>query len=98
MKDFCKFNSLVVALFLVLWILLVVVEVKIHAYPFLRVIYAGSLPLVFVGSYSASWRALRKSSKHPAAFAALSCFLMSPALIFIGGGLATYFKHMISDT
>jgi hypothetical protein len=95
MKQFCKYNTLVAALFLLLWTLLVVVEVKIHPYPFLRFIYAGSLPLVFVGFYFASWRALRNSSKHPAGFAVLSCFLMSPALIFIGGVLVTHFKHMI---
>jgi hypothetical protein len=95
MKGFCKSNSLVAALFVLLWILLVVVEVKIHPYPFLKFIYAGSLPPVFVGFYFASWRALRISSKHPAGFAALSCFLMSPTLIFIGGVLTTRFKHMI---
>jgi hypothetical protein len=95
MKQFCKYNTLVAALFLLLWTLLVVVEVKIHPYPFLRFIYAGSLPLVFVGFYFASWRALRNSSMHPAGFAALSCLLMSPALIFIGGVLVTHFKHMI---
>lgn len=95
MKGFCKSNSLVAALFLLLWFLLVVAEVKIHPYPFLKLIYAGSLPLVFVGFYFASWRALRNASRHPAGFAALSCFLLSPILIFTGGILATLFKHMI---
>ena len=98
MKRFCISNGLVAVLFLLLWILLVAVGVKIHSYPFLKFIYAGSLPLVFVSFYLASWQALRKTSKHPAGFAALSCLLMSPALIFIGGILATHFKRMIGGS
>jgi hypothetical protein len=94
MKGFWKSNSLVAAIFLLLWILLVVVELKIHPYPFLRFIYAASLPVVFVAFFFASWRALR-SSKHPAAFAILSSLLMSPVLIFFGGMLAAYFKRMM---
>jgi hypothetical protein len=95
MKGFCKSNSLVAALFLLLWILLVIVELKIHPYPFLRFIYAGSLPVVFVAFFLASWRALRNTSKHPAAFAILSSVLMSPVLIFFGGMLAAYFKRKL---
>ena len=95
MKGFCKSNSLVAALFLLLWILLVVVELKIHPYPFFKIIYAGSLPVVFVAFFLASWRALRVPSKHPTAFAIFSSLLMSPVLIFFGGMLAAYFKRKL---
>ena len=95
MKRFLAYNSLVVVIFLALWILLVVVEVKINLFSFLKFIYMGSLASVFVAFFVASWRALRPFSRHPIAIAAVSSLLMSPVVIFLGGALATNFKFLI---
>jgi hypothetical protein len=95
MKRFLAYNSLVVVTFLALWILLVVVEVKINLFSFLKFIYIGSLALVFVAFFVASWQALRPFSRHPIAIAAVSSLLMSPTVIFLGGALATNFKFLI---
>ena len=95
MKRFFAYNGLVAAAFLFLWVLLVVVEVKIHLYWFLGCLFIGSLPLVFVAFFIASWRALLDKSKHPAGFAALTCLLLSPVFI-VGGVIAvTNFKFLI---
>ena len=59
MKRFWAYNALVVVAFLLLWVLIVVVETKIRQYWFLRFIFFGSLPLVFVSFFFASWCALR---------------------------------------
>ena len=95
MKRLFKYNSLVAAAFLLLWVLLVVVEVKVRQYSFLSYLFFGSLPLVFSASFFASWRALRNSSKHPAGFAVLTSMVISPVLIFVGVALVTNLKLLI---
>src|SRR5664280_2579907 len=95
MKRLCKYNSLVAVTFFLFWVLLVVVEVKIRLYWFLSYVFFGSLPLVFLAFFFASWRALRDSSKHPASFAALTSIVMSPMFIFVGVTLVTNFKLLI---
>jgi len=95
MKRFLAYNGLVAVVFLLLWVLLVIVEVKISLFWFLKYIYIGSLALVFVSFFAASWRALRPSSRHPIPIAAVSSLLMSPLFIFLGGVLATNFRFLI---
>src|SRR6266496_6429689 len=95
MKRFCAYNGLVAVAFLLLWVLLVVVEVRIHLYWFLSYLFFGSLPLVFVVFFFASLRALRDRSEHPAGFAALISFLMSPVFIVAGVIAVTNFKFII---
>ena len=95
MKRFCAYNGLVAVAFLFLWVLLVVVEVNIHLYWFLSFLFFGSLPLVFVAFFFASWRALRDKSEHPAGFAVLTCLLMSPVFIVVGVIAVTNFKFLI---
>ena len=95
MKRYCSYNGLVVVGFLLFWMLLVIIEVKIALFGFLRWIYVGSLLLVFLGFFGASLRALRGSSKHPMGLAALSSLLVSPVFIFLGGAVVTNFKFMI---
>ena len=95
MKRFCAYNGLVAVAFLLLWVLLVVVEVKIRLYWFLSYIFFGSLPLVFVGFFFASWRAFRDRSEYPAVFAVLSSIVMSPVFIVVGVVAVTNFKFLI---
>ena len=95
MKRFCAYNGLVAVVFLLLWVLLVVVEVKVRLYWFLGPLFFVSLPSVFVCFFFASWRAVRDRSEHPAGFAALSSVLMSPVFISAGVILVTNFKFMI---
>jgi hypothetical protein len=95
MKHFCAYNSFVAVAFLLVWVLLVVVEVKIRLYWFPSYFFFGSLPLVFIGFFFASWRALRDRSEHPAGFAALSSLVMSPVFIVVGVVAVTNFKFMI---
>jgi len=95
MKRFCAYHSLVAIAFLLLWVLLVIVEVKIHLYWFLGVIFFSSLPLVFVCFFVASWRALRDRAKHPAGLAALASLVMSSVFTIAGVVLVTNFKVMI---
>jgi hypothetical protein len=49
--------------------------VKINLFWFLKFIYRGSLALVFVAFFVASWRALRPFSRYPIAIAAVSSLL-----------------------
>ena len=95
MKRFCVYNSLVAVAFLLLWVLLVLVEVKIQLYWFLSYIFFGSLPLVFVSFFFASWRGLRNSSAQAAGIALVSSVVMSPIFIVVGVLLVTNFKFMI---
>ena len=95
LKRFFAYNASVAVAFLLLWVVLVIVEVKINLFWFLKYIYMGSLLLVFLGLFVASWRALRSSSPHPIAMAAVSSLLISPAFIFLGGVLVTNFKFLI---
>ena len=95
MKRFCAYNGLVALAFVLLWILLVVLEVKIRLFGFLSYIFFGSLPLVFVSFFFASWRALKPKSEHPAGIAGLSSLVITPVFIFVGVVLVTNFKFMI---
>ena len=95
MKRYCTHNGLVAVVFLLLWFGLVLIEVKVGRYGFLKWIYAASLLLVFIGFFVSSWGALRGSSRHPVGFAVISSVLISPVFIFFGGALATNFKFMI---
>src|SRR6266487_2417813 len=95
MKRFCTYNGLVALGFLLLWVLLVVVEVKIHLYWFLSYIFFGSLPLVFASFFFASWRAFRHGSESPTGLAALSSVVMSPIFIVVGIVAVTNFKFLI---
>ena len=95
MRRFAAYNGMVAAAFLLLWVLLVVVEVKISLFWFLKYVYAASLPLVFVGFFLAVRRAMGSSSKDPIAISVVSSLAMSPVLIFVGGVLATNFKFLI---
>lgn len=98
MKRFIQYNSAVAFGFLLLWALLVVVEVKLREFEFLKFIFFLSLFLVFVGFFAASFQALRNSSKHPVGFALLSSLLLSPVFIFLGVTLVTNFKFMIGGS
>ena len=61
MKRYFAYNGLVVVAFLLLWIALVVIEVKASPFKFLKWTYAGSLPCVFICFFLASHRALVSS-------------------------------------
>ncbi len=95
MKRLCAYNSLVALAFVLLWALLVVVEVKIRLFWFLSYIFFGSLPLVFLSFFFASWRALRPTSEYPAGIAGLLSVVMAPIFIIVGVVLVTNFKFMI---
>jgi hypothetical protein len=95
MRRYCAYNSLVAVAFLLFWAGLVVIEVRVALFWFLRLMYIASLLLVFVGFFAASRRALQGSSQHPVGFAVLSSVLISPVFIFLGGALVTSFKFMI---
>ena len=95
MKRLCAYNGLVALAFVLLWVLLVVVEVKIRLFWLLSYIFVGSLPLAFVGFFFASWRALKPKSEHPAGTAGLLSVLITPVFIFVGVVLVTNFKLMI---
>jgi len=95
MKRLCKYNGIVAFAFVLLWALLVVVEVKIRLFWFLSYIFFGSLPLVFVSFFLASWRALRPTTEYPAGSAGLLSLVLTPVFIFLGVTLVTNFKLMI---
>src|SRR6266540_1694673 len=95
MKRFCAYNILVVVVFLLLWSLLVVFEVKVGLYAFLKYIFFLSLPLVFFGFFFACHRALRKTSKNATTLALASSLVISPVFIFVGVVLVTNFKLLI---
>ena len=98
MKRFFKYNSLVAVVFLLLWTLLVVLDVKTSSYGSLIYIFYGSLPLIFLAFFFATWRALRGSSKHPAGYAILTSVVMSPVIIYVGVTLAVNFFFLIGGT
>src|SRR3989442_8219700 len=95
MKRLCTYNGLVAVAFVLLWVLLVVVEVKIRLFWFLGYIIFGSLPFVFVSFFIASWRALRPTSEYPAGKAGLLSLVLTPVFIFLAVTLVTNFKLMI---
>ena len=95
MKRLCAYNSLVALAFVLLWALLVVVEVKVRLFWFLSYIFFGSLPMVFVSFFLASWRALRPTSEHPVGIAGLLSVVMTPIFVIVGVMLVTNFKFMI---
>jgi len=95
MKRFVAYNALVALAFLLLWMLLVFIEVRVGRFRFLTFIYIGSLALVFVSFFLASRSALSSWSKHPLALSGVSSLVMSPVLIFLGGILATKFKFLV---
>ena len=95
MKRFIAYNALVAAAFLLLWSLIVVVEVRISNYPFLRYIFFGSLPLVFVSFFIAGLRAFRDGPEHAAGAAALCGLLIAVVFIVFGVILVTNFKLAI---
>jgi len=95
MKRLCAYNGLVALAFALLWVLLVGVEVKIRLFWFLSYIFFGSLPLVFLSFFVASWRALEAKSDHPAWIAGLLSVVITPVFIFVGVVLVTNFKFMI---
>ena len=94
-KRLCKYDGMVAIAFLLLWVLLVVIEVKVRLYWFLSYIFFGSLPLVFLSFLFASWRALRPSSKNPVRTAVLLSLVLTPVFVFAGVTLVTNFKFMI---
>ncbi len=95
MKRFCTYNGLVAVAFLLLWVLLVVVEVKIRLFWFLGPLFFASLPLVFLCFFLASRRAFRGQSAHATGSAVLASAIMSPVFILVGVALATKLKLMI---
>jgi len=95
MKRLCAYNGVVALAFALLWVLLVLVEVKVRLYWFLSYIFFASLPLVFVGFFFASWRAVRSTSAYPAGLAGLLSLVLTPVFIFAGVVLVTNFKLMI---
>ena len=95
MKRLWAYNGLVAIAFLLLWVLLLVIEVKICLFWFLSYIFFGSLPLVFVAFFFASWRALGSKSKHPAGTAGLLSVIITPIFIVIGVVLVTKCKVLI---
>ena len=95
MKRFCTYNGLVALGFLLLWVLLALVEVKIHVYGFLSYIFFGSLPLVFAGFFFASWRAFHERSGSRAVLGALSSAVLSPIFILSCVVAVTGFKFLI---
>ena len=95
MKRLWAYNGFVAIAFLLLWVLLVVVEVKICLFWFLSYIFFGSLPLVFVAFFFASWRELGSKSKHPARMAGLLSVIITPIFVVIGVALVTTFKSLI---
>jgi hypothetical protein len=94
MKRYFAYNGVVALAFLLLWATLVIVEVKMGTVGFLKLIYVGSLPCVFICCFLAGRHALTPS-RHPVGFAILSALIISPLLIFLGGALVTNFKFMI---
>ena len=95
MKRLVTYNSLVAIAFVLLWVVLVLVEVKIRLYWFLGYIFFGSLPLVFVGFFFAGWRALRPTSDDPVGIAGLLSLVLTPVFILVGVTLVTNFKLVI---
>src|SRR2546425_7220857 len=93
MKRLCTYNGLVAVAFVLLWVLLVVVEVKIRFFWFLGYIFFGSLPFVFVSFFIASWRALRPTSEYPAGKAGLLSLVLTPVFIFVGVTLVRSEEH-----
>ena len=95
MKRFCAYNGLVAVVFLLLWSLLVVVEVKVALFSFLKYVFFTSLPLLFGSFFVASWRALRSSSQNAVAIALASSVVISLLFILLGVTLVTNLKLMI---
>jgi hypothetical protein len=98
MKRLVAYNGLVAMAFWAYWALLVVVEVKVQPYWFLPHLFFGSLPLVFIGVFFGSWRALSPGSKHPAGYASLLSAVVAPAMIFVGVVIVTNFKFLIGGS
>src|SRR5437773_2340395 len=94
MKRFATFSGLVAAGFLLLWALIVVIEVKVQPFWFLKYMFFASLPLVFVSFFVVAWKTFR-SAPNAWGIAVGSSIVLSPILIFLGVVLITNFKFLI---
>ncbi len=95
MKRVFTYNGIVAISFVLLWMLLAAVEVRIHLYEFLGPIFFISLPLAFAGFVFASWRALRPTKEDPFVIAFWLSLVVTPVFIIVGVILVTNFKFMI---
>ena len=95
MKRFFVYHAVLAAVFLLFWTLLVVVEVKVAPFGFLRWGFLASLPLVFVSFLFASLRALQSRPRLLPVLATVSCAVFSPVFIFVGIVLVTNFKCLL---
>ncbi len=91
------YNGLVFVAFVAVWSLIVLIEVKVHPYGFLKYAFFGSLPCVFIAIYVANWAAFSssRSSEIRRARAMIATLLLAPASILIGVFAALHFKLLI---
>src|SRR5947208_3518214 len=94
MKRFATFSGLAAIGFLLFWALIVVVEVKVQPFWFLKYMFFASLPLVFVSFFVTAWRAFRPAP-NAWGIAVVSSIVLSPIFIFLGVVLITNFKFLI---
>src|SRR5437867_13255314 len=95
MKRLLLYDGLIALAALLLWVAIVVVEVKLRELWFFRYIFWSSLLLLFVAFPTASFVALRDKPDARVPMAAASFFLVAPAFIVIGVMLVWWFKMAI---
>ena len=89
-KPVVFYHSMVALVFLCFWALIVVIEVKIKNFLFLKYLFLGSLPLVFAAFWLAGVRSLRSPG-----FAVASSLLISPVFILVGVSAILRLKLLI---
>lgn len=94
MKRLLKYDAIIAAAALLIWIILVVVEVKFRELWFFKFVFWISLAVLFVAFPTAGLLAFRD---HPKAgvIAALVSFVSTPVFIGFGVMLVWYFKIAI---
>ena len=81
MKRLLLYDGLIALVALLLWVAIVVVEVKVREFWFFRYLFWSSLLLLFIAFPTASFVALRDRPDSRVAVAAASFFLVAPAFI-----------------
>jgi hypothetical protein len=95
MSRVLKYNGLVAIGFLILWILLAVIEVKIQPFWFLKYIFFASIPLIFLAFFLANWRGMDGQTKHPAITGLMVGVVLSVVFVVIAIVVVTNFKLLI---
>lgn len=95
MTRFFLYHAVLAVVFLLIWALLAVIEVRIAPFGVLRWIFFDSLPLVFASFLFATLRALRSSPRLASVLAVLSCVVFSPLFILAGVVLVTNLKFLL---